>query len=477
MMKRILAITILIWAGLGCQEKINNSGSVAQNLTIFTLNDVHGQLENFAKIKHIVDAERAKGEVLLVVAGDIFSGNPVVDSHEEKGYPLIDVMNKVGVDVTVLGNHEYDYGEEHLRNRIAQAEFEFICANVNTEGSLVSQPDPFAKLTVGDLDIVLLGLVETNGSDNETVPSTHPWRVKNMEFSRPEAVVAEYDDLKNRVNADVYIALTHIGHDGNDFVLGDYQLAEKFPYFDLIIGGHSHREIDTIVNDIPIYQTGSYIRKLGRIDMTVKNGAVESIRYQLIDLESYPDQDDDLASLIAEYNNQPYLKEIIGYSQIYHNRTSVGCFYVDAMRGKMDVDIAFQNSGGVRSDLDEGDITKREIFEISPFNNGTVIYEMSVADIRTFLKETGSGFYYSGVVISQSGTNVIISDHEGNQLDNERIMRVGVNDYIPAVHEPYFSQNGNVQDLTSAETLISYLVEINDQVNYPSCSNFFRFSN
>ena len=476
MFKKIAFLLLFIGILSGCQDNANNPGNSRQ-LTIFTVNDVHAQLENYAKIKEIVDAERAEGNVLFLSAGDNFSGNPVVDSHEEKGYPLVDVMNRVGIDVAVIGNHEFDYGEEHLRNRIQQAEFDFICANVDTEGSLIPQPQPFTKITIGDIDVVILGLVETNGSDNETIPSTHPWRVQNLTFSRPETVVTQHADLKNEQDADVYIALTHIGHNGNDQVLGDFQLAEKFPYFDLIIGGHSHREIDTIVNDIPVYQTGSYLHKLGRIDLTIKNKVVTSIKYTLIDLDAYQGQDSELAALITEYGDQPYLNEVIGYSHAYHEKSGVGCFYTDALRGKMNVDLTFQNTGGVRSSLNEGDITKREIYQISPFNNGTVIYEMTVADVKTFLTGSQSGFYYSGLGISQSGSNVVIKDLGGNMLDDNQVLKVGVNDYIPAVHAPYFPALGEIQSLTAAETIIAYLVEIDDQVNTPDCTRYFRYSN
>ena len=80
----------------------------------------------------------------------------------------------------------------------------------------------------------------------------------------------------------------------------------------------------------------------------------------------------------------------------YHNTGEVGCFYPKALRMQMNVDVTFQNTGGIRTSLNAGDISRREIFEIGPFNNGTVIYEMTVADIKNFLMLSGSGFYSSG---------------------------------------------------------------------------------
>jgi len=141
----------------------------------------------------------------------------------------------------------------------------------------------------------------------------------------------------------------------------------------------------------------------------------------------------------------------------------------------MNVDITFQNTGGIRSDLNQGDITTREILEISPFNNGTVIYNMTVLDIKNFLAGSGSGFYYSGVQINQVGNTIEITDLNSNLLSDNTELTLGTNDYIPAVYDSYFPVNGDIQVLTAAETIIYYLENVNSEVDYPNCSRYFRF--
>ena len=195
----------------------------------------------------------------------------------------------------------------------------------------------------------------------------------------------------------------------------------------------------------------------------------------MIDLDAFTDEDVELVELIDTYNDQPYLNEVIGYSHAYHSESEVGCFYTEAMRGKMAVDIAFQNTGGVRAGLNEGDIIKREIYEIAPFNNGTVIYTMSVAEIKAFLKGSASGFYYSGGKLSQNGNSVVITDLNDVVLSDDVVLKVGVNDYTAAVHASYFPANGEIQDLTTAETMISFLLEIDDQVDLAGCNRYFRY--
>jgi len=452
------------------------TASVTKNLTIFFINDQHGQLDNFSKIKYIVDQEKQSTNVILACSGDMFSGNPVVDFHSDKGYPMIDVMNRVGFDISVFGNHEFDYGQDVLKKRVEQANFSWVCANVDMGTTNVPDPFEYKTITVDNLKVTFLGLVETDGKQDETIPSTHPWKVKNFSFERPENVITQYSDVKAKENSDLYIALSHLGYDKGNWGLGDKQLATQYPYFDLIIGGHSHQKIDDVVNNIPIFQAGSNLKYLGKIKLTIKNKKIITKDYTLINLDTYTEYDNELKTVIDNYNDMPFLKEVIGSSALNHSRSKVGCFLTDALKGTMNVDIAFQNSGGVRSDLNEGDITKREIYEISPFNNGTIIYSMSVLEIKNFLKGDGGGFYYSGMKISQSGNSIIIKDLSDNTLSDNTILSVGVIDYIPAVNDMYFPANGDIQSLNDAETIIYYLENINSTVNYPSCSNYFNYS-
>ena len=446
-----------------------------KNLILFFVNDQHGQLHNFSKIKHIIDAEKQETNVITVCSGDLFSGNPAVDNHPQKGYPMIDVMNRVGFDISVIGNHEFDYGESILSDRINQANFDWVCANVETGNSGI--PDPFEYKTISrsDVKVTFLGLVETDGSDNSTIPSTHPWRVQNLTFERPEDVIGKYSNIKAREDSDLYIALTHLGYDSSGGSLGDTQIATQYPFFDLIIGGHSHQTINTTINNIPIYQSGSYLNHLGKIEVTIKDKAIAAINYELINLNTYSEHDSELEAVIDQYEDLPHLNEVIGFSHSYHQRPEVGCFYSDALQGVMNVDVAFQNAGGIRSDLNEGDITRREIFEIAPFNNNTVIYEMSALEIKNFLKGSGSGFYYSGIQLQQNGNDIQITDLSGVSIPDNTILTLGTNDYLPAVYENYFPLNGTIQTLTDAETVISYLETMNSQVNYPNCNHFFRY--
>ena len=475
-MKRYKYFLIFISLSLlnfSCSKEDSNSTPIPQNevkeVTIFHINDQHGRIENFAKIKHIIDEEKKLTNVFVVCSGDIFSGNPVVDNHPKKGFPMIDLMNQVGFDVATIGNHEFDYGEIILKDRFQQSEFEWVCANVDMNTTGIPEPNEYVTLTKNNVSITFLGLVETNGKENDIIPSTHPWRVQNLTFKEYSTVINNYSTIKSSENSDLYVALTHLGKST------DTNIANNYPFFDLIIGGHSHSKLNTTVNNIPIFQAGSNLNYLGKIKLTIKNKKTETLTYDLIDLNSYQGNNTTIKDLVNFYNEEADLDGVIGYSEAYHSKSAVGYFYTDILRNEMNVDLTFQNTGGVRADLDEGDILKREIYTLDPFNNGSVTYTMTVSEIKNFLKNSGAGFYYSGVKIEQQNNEIVFKNSQNEVLDNTTNLTIGINDYIPAVYDTFFTQTPSYKPYTTAEAIINYLENNTESINYTSYNNYFKF--
>lgn len=466
----LLGLGFFLWSCGEEKEAEQIVPEYSNQLTIFFVNDQHGQLENFAKVKYIVDGAKDSLNVLLVCAGDMFSGNPIVDQYNQKGYPMIDIMNKTGFDVSVLGNHEFDYGQTNLASRMQQAEFQWVCANLNTGNTDLQQPDPYTSITVNDLTVTFLGLVETNGKPDDIIPSTHPWKVLGLEFQRYWDVVEDYTDLKQSESSDLLVALTHLG------ATADRNLANTAPYFDLIIGGHSHEVIDEEVNGIPIVQSGSYLNNLGRIDLKFLDEEVVDYSVSFISLNNYSFKDQQLSELIETYNNAPEFDEVIGSATSYLSRDELGCFYTTALMEYLDTDCSFQNGGGIRSDLDAGDITTLEIYNMDPFNNQSVVFTMTISEIKQFFQETGAGLHVSGITLEQQGNSLYIYDKNGVLLDDNAIISIGINDYIPAVFDSYFPiEKADIKDFTTAEAIIAYLKSINDQIDYAGCDQFFDY--
>ena len=104
-----------------------------------------------------------------------------------------------------------------------------------------------------------------------------------------------------------------------------------------------------------------------------------------------------------------------------------------------------------------------------------MIYTMTAKEIKSFLKVASSWHAYSGIQIEQSGGQITLRFPDGSILDDDTELSVGINDYIPSVNDSYFPGDGQIQDFTTAEALIYYLENIQNTVNYPGCSRFFKF--
>jgi len=471
-----ILLAALLTISLGsCESRKKSEGK--SDITIFFINDHHSQIGNFSKIKHIIDEAEEKGNIIIASAGDMFSGNPIVDFYEEKGYPVIDLMNRIGFDVATLGNHEFDYGQEILQDRIDQAEFEIISANMISASPMLEQTPPDVTISSGDLEISFVGVVETNGKPGAVIPSTHPGRLENVSFVNAGDMLDDYTDFKENTDSDLLILISHLGHNCNANETCDYTVAKNFPFFDAILGGHSHSIQDTTINGVHIYQTGSYLNYLGKVKFTVQDRKIVSEEFELISLDDYPEYDNELQGIIDDYNNNPSFSEVIGTNNSFlrRNRT-VGCLYTDALRIYTGADMSIQNPGGIRSDLDEGDITLLDIYAIDPFGNELLRYELSVADITRFLSETGAGFYFSGVNIeADNAGRITISDDLGNAYDENHVLSVAINDYIPMVYEDYFPEPAEDYQMTTAEAIIAYIRSLSEPVHYESCDRYFRY--
>ena len=435
-----------------------------ESVVIFAINDPHGKISNFAKIKALIDKEKeTESKVFFVSGGDIFSGNPIVDYHPKKGFPIVDLMGKAGMDVSAVGNHEFDYGQEILNNRMQQASFPFLCANVEESSGSLNIPQGEVNIEKDGFEIAFIGVVETGSPDH--TPLSHPKKIKGLEFSEGVNAVAGYRNSEAVKNADLVVALTHYGS------YGDRMILEQHDFVDLVIGGHNHAIYDETVNGKHMIQSGSDLKYMTRLRLSVVDGSIVDYQYKLIDLERSSLEDEELKAEIADYNNQPEFFEEIGTSLQDHSSYETGCFYTDALRSITNADIVFQNYGGIRAGLDYGSITPFDIYTIDPFGNGLDSFSMNVGEVKAFLKASGSNaLAYSGLQLQRSGGEVYIYDASGKVLGDEEELVVALSDYISNVYHPFFGNPLKTWEKTTAEYLIDYLEQYQSVIDYGSCN-------
>jgi 5'-nucleotidase len=440
------------------------SAPAERQAVIFAVNDMHAAIDNFPKLAYIVDSLRAVyPDMLLIAAGDNQTGNPINDQYPEKGFPVIDLMNAVGFNLSAVGNHEFDTGPAGFSNLAGKANFGFICANVSGGGQYPVKMSPYRILTLPNgLRIAFLGLIQLGQNG---IPDSHPDNVRDFVFRSPFETAPEYLWLKD--SSDIFIALTHIGFEE------DVKLAETLPAgIDLIIGGHSHTRVEKeqIHNGIMITQAENKLKYGTLIMLAVSSDGAVSRNMRLIDIRNSKNENPAIRAMVDKYNDNPVLNEVIATAaDDFSSYEELGYLMADAQREAAGADIALMNPGGVRIDqLPKGPVTIKNVYQLDPFGNELVVTKLTGTEIFSLMRaawpvDDESPLYPSGirseVKIDAEGNTAEfkIMTEDGSPLDPDHIYTVAMNSYMTQVYNYEHSDPGQSLFFTTADALITYL--------------------
>jgi 5'-nucleotidase/UDP-sugar diphosphatase len=426
------------------------------SIRILHVNDFHGFAEpdtpygftcpmgGVAWLAGRADHLRKEKPTLYLAAGDMIQGNNW--ANLSRGKSVIELMNLMGFDAMAVGNHEFDFGPDVLRQRVSEARFPVLAANV--EGLDFLRPYVIEELN--GVRVAVIGIVT-----EDTPVATHPRNVAGLAFRSPFATLARYIP-ELRKNADVVIVLSHVGY-GTDRLL-----AEQVPGIDLIVGGHSHTRLEkpTRVGHTVIVQAWEHARALGVVDVSVDNGRVVSISSRLEDIR--PDlckPDPDVQRLVEKYRRQvdAVLDGMAGEAlvpldgeNVRKRETNLGNLVADIMRSVSGADATIINGGGIRASIPAGPIRVRDVFTALPFDNYIVAVRLNGTRIRQALEhgvaqlESGSGAFpqVSGISFSYdpsapAGSRVREVLLGGEPLDPMREYTVATNDFLAAGGDGY----------------------------------------
>ena len=466
-MKKKLSVLFILMLFLGVLVAQNDTVKIV----ILHTNDMHAKIDNFPKIAYLVDSVRKNNEnVFLFSAGDCVTGNPIVDKYKVPGYPMFDLMNKLHYDISAIGNHEFDLKQSGLNKAFEQADFPFVCANFDAKNAVLNQPNAFYMLKTNEgIKIGVLGLIQL---DKNGLPASNPKNLNGINFFDPFKTAKKYEKYKDSV--DIYIALTHLGIDG------DEKLAKKLDFFDIIIGGHTHTVLPNgeKVKGTLIVQAGSYLNYLGILTIKIFNKKLVDISDTLINIKNVVKQDEQIAKIVNDYNNNPFFDEVIGQAQdSIVGKDELGAMMTDAMRDTLHCDIAFQNIGGIRiHEIPTGNITRKKILELSPFGNTFVVYSLKPKQIKKLITyaynlEGKNEIQPSGlqIVLNTDKNNnlksVELFDENGKSLENKEYT-VAINDYMAAAYQLKFLKNPQKKTgIVDAEATMNFIRK-NSPINY-----------
>ncbi len=432
-----------------------------RTMVILSTNDMHGKIQRFPSLATAVKGCRDTVEtVLLVDAGDRWTGNAYVDKVSEHGRPIIELMNRLGYDVATLGNHEFDFGQAHLGAMLdSVVDFEVVCANLISDTCTFPQPRPWTILECGKLKIGIVGAV-TN-YEGQGYPAGNASSYVGLRFPDPQqAAIEAADALRNKV--DLLILLSHMGDDR------DRELLTREARYDLVIGGHTHEPIDTLINGTQLTQTYKDLRNIGVTTVVLRGRKVRSIDYRNISLTEFA-PDAAMQAEVDRYYADEELNRPIGTFRQTATQIGLANWFVELMKRETKAEVGFYHYGGVRLDsLPAGGVGTATIYDLEPFSSHVATMQMTPSQmaemIRTKYNEpTREGGRYD--LISTTPYQ-IRTDASGQAVEvrfptlrEGRSYRVAISDYAFKNYRGLHYTEGAVQPQLITDLMINALRE------------------
>lgn len=434
------------------------------DLVVLHFNDFHGQVlprvvqqtargdENgkqvrmggFATLQRYVEQQRqelGEARVWVTEAGDWYQGTP--EGNEDKGASIIECFNRLRLTVSQIGNHEFDFGEDNVARLVPLAKYPILGANIldaKRPGQVRQYAKPFIVLEKAGVRVAIVGLVT---KDTKGV-STGPFG--DAEF-QDEARTLEGLLPSVRKEADAIVLLTHCGLET------DKALAKRFPELALILGGHSHTELRRQEREgsTVIVQSGSKGSAVTRIEVDL---AEQAPNFRVLGTRFVEMRTDEIGIDPAA---EKFVAERFGAISARWDEP-IGSFAGDLGRGRDrgpfstaggnliagiireagEAQVGLTNKGGIRTQVHLGPVTRRQIYELVPFENTVVTFEMTGTLLRQVLTQSlargrrpleiaGATYTYRVV----SGERELVEVKVGDQLvDPAATYRVAANSFL-----------------------------------------------
>ena len=479
-----------------------------KDITIICTNDVHCNYLDYDKV-----ATLAKDADLLIDAGDAIQGDVI--GTLSKGEYIIDIMNYLGYDLAIPGNHEFDFTIPRLLELSKKANFDYISSNFSkVNGSLVF--DAYKIFEINGKKIAFVGIT-TPDTFTASTPVFFQDGHGNYIYSFKEgaddsnlvkAVQAAIDAAKKE-GADFVIGVGHMGM-GKDLLPWTADgLISKTSGFDAFIDGHSHTTyIENFKNKdgklVPTIQTGTKLEYCGKM-VIGSNGKITLENIKIANIAADEDATAFIATVterfdalqnkvVARTSVELTTKDENGNRAVRNHETNLGDLCADAYKIQMGADLAFINGGGVRADIAKGDITYGNIISVNPFGNSICLAEVTGQQILDALEfaysqlpnENGGFQQVSGltctinvavpshVVVNEKGEFVKVNGQRrvsdvkinGEPIATDKLYKLAGHDYMLKNHGDGFTMFGVdkinlLKDcvMIDNQVLINYIVD------------------
>ncbi|WP_342319467.1 bifunctional metallophosphatase/5'-nucleotidase [Corynebacterium mayonis] len=416
-LSRLTVVTTSISALAVAGLPVATAQSAPGSFTISNITDFHGrwqydernEVPGALNLRCAVDkAEEAAGadNFVFTSSGDNIGASPyaamILDDE-----PTIEVLNQMGLDISALGNHEFDRGAQDLVKRVAPAaKWTYLAAGVES----------LDKTDIKDYEIRELGGVKVAfiGAVTQDMPNlVSPSGIEGITWANPaEAINKTADELTSSGKADAVVALVHEGHIPAEAWSNNV---------DVVFMGHSHEFVDPSESSPLILQTGSYSKGLANVtfsfDKASKKLTAEKVELlKTEDLmacdtqqnleERYPEIAATINAALeaAEKEGQQVLGELNesiyrgagtsgapgsnrGVESQVNNLLAEAAKWGVTNNSSVKADIGVMNAGGVRADLSKGTVTFKDAFDVQPFGNELTYTTLKGADFKEALEQ------------------------------------------------------------------------------------------
>ncbi|RCW65890.1 5'-nucleotidase C-terminal domain-containing protein [Saliterribacillus persicus] len=476
-------------------------------LQLLSMNDLHGKIDQeyeldldgdgevdgmFGRMDYtsafIKDRAEDNPNTLIVHAGDMIGGSsPVSGLYQDE--PTVEIMEEIGFDFGTVGNHEFDEGTDELLRMVNGGEhpeglgtadydgmnFDNLCANCVYKDSGETILPPYAVAEVDGEKIGFIG-VNTQASANMVMPAG----IEDIEFTDEATAVNEAVAELQADGVEAIVVLAHMPATQNDSsATGDSaNLANNVDdAVDIIYAAHNHEVVDAIVDNKLIVQASEYGKAFADVDIEIdrETGDIVNKEAEIVFVDqSEMEPDPAVTGILEKYDDliSDKMNEVLGYnantmtgSYTGDGDHGLGNLIADAMKWSMDSDFAMMNGGGIRDHLLEGEVTWGELYNVMPFGNTLMEFEVTGADIYDIIDEQisaqyGPDYSVSGLKYTWDSSTfeaIDIMFMDGTLIDEDETYTLAVNNYMG-------TSAGPIKDLGKNE--IMGPVDLDSFVNY-----------
>ena len=437
---------------------------------ILSINDPHAAIEQFPRLGFVADSLRALyPDLLILSAGDNRSGDPINDMFEIPAYPMVALMNQVGFHATVVGNHEFDSNQYGLARLIDLGTFPTLCANMEPDPKFNMHVKPYHIFDCGGVSVGVLGVTALGSMGT---PESHPARMTDIKFMDPLETIKKYEFLREK--CDVVLLLSHLGYET------DVKFSAELPWVDIIVGGHTHTQLDggEIHNGILITQNMKSIPYATHSTLVLEDQKIVEKKAERIAVKGQTAVNQTVAELVRYFSENPAFKRALAVAETPMVKEELGCMVCDAYIAETGADLSYQNAGGVRIEEHEaGDMTVGDVMKMDPFQNNAVevfctgkeLAEMLIScydnDKQRFPYVGGFTCDITYNPVDGKVKKLVLFDKDGKKLNLKKTYRVVSNSYTVAVSPTNRKDEGKSIGITTPNLIKNYL-EHQGRINY-----------